>query len=148
MRRGPVHMAVALACAALIGPHLMGRAQAESGAQPEVGALSAEAFDALTRGKVMNHFQFGEIYGAEQYLPDRRVIWKDGDGCMRGHWTETSPGLLCFRYDGVAETWCWSYLPRPDGGFDALLNGQRGDNPVTLMPGRGPLSCDEDAPSA
>ena len=117
-------------------------------AHAEGTPLSGDAFEALTRGKVMNHFQFGGMYGAEEYLPGRRVIWQDGEGCMRGHWTEASPGLLCFRYDGTAETWCWAYIQRADGGFDALLDGKPGDNPITLQPGRGPLSCEENAPSA
>ncbi|WP_151720453.1 hypothetical protein [Gemmobacter serpentinus] len=114
----------------------------------EAAPLSGDAFDALTRGTVMDHYyEHGGLYGAEEYLPGRRVIWRDGEGCMRGHWTETSPGLLCFRYDGTSATWCWNYVPRADGGLDALLDGEVGENPITLRRGHGPLSCD-DAPNA
>ena len=49
--------------------------------------LKAEAFDALTFGRTMTWAEFGQVYGVEQYLSDRRVRWTVlGDDCKAGHW--------------------------------------------------------------
>ena len=42
--------------------------------------LSAEDFAARVQGKVLTYGLAGEPYGAEEYLPDRRVRWSFLDG--------------------------------------------------------------------
>lgn len=72
-------------------------------------AMSAEAFDAYTRGKTLFYGTEGQLYGVERYLEGRRVIWSflDGD-CRRGEWYEDR-GQICFLYEDRADPQCWSF---------------------------------------
>jgi len=110
--------------------------------------LDAAGFDQFTRGRVMDHYDGGALYGAEQYLPGRRVIWQDGEGCMRGHWSDTPEGLICFDYEGQETRWCWSYRPDAEGGLAAHLEGDTGGAPILLKPRPGRLSCPDLEPAA
>ena len=52
--------------------------------------LTADDFDALTKGRTMTWSEFGTVYGVEQYLPNRQVRWTVvGDDC---------PGCVVRRY--------------------------------------------------
>lgn len=115
-------------------------------AQDSSRPLSASEFEALTTGHVMSHAEKGSIYGAEEYLPGRRVIWKDADGCLSGHWQE-SGGLICFDYEGSSERWCWSYVQQGEG-LVARLMGDAKAPPVELRPTLAPLSCPAEMPAA
>lgn len=106
--------------------------------------LDAAAFEAATEGRIMLHREDGQAYGAEQYLPGRRVIWQDAQGCMRGHW-RPEDGLICFTYDEDTRDWCWSFS-RDGAGLTGFLTG--GDAMVTLEETAAPLTCPpEDATS-
>ncbi|WP_299029104.1 hypothetical protein [uncultured Sulfitobacter sp.] len=71
--------------------------------------MSAEEFDAYTRGKTLYYGNGAEPYGAEIYLPDRRVRWSFLDGeCKDGSWYEDN-GLICFTYDDRPAPQCWSF---------------------------------------
>ncbi|MGB7241172.1 MAG: hypothetical protein WBC93_03685 [Sulfitobacter sp.] len=71
--------------------------------------MSAEEFDAYTRGKTLFYGQGGSPYGAEVYLDNRRVRWSflDGD-CKEGHWYEDA-GQICFVYEDNPEPQCWTF---------------------------------------
>jgi len=77
--------------------------------------LSAEAFDAYTRGKTLFYGFDGTAYGVERYLDGRRVIWSflDGD-CKEGVWYEQA-GRICFVYEGRSEPQCWQFEQGPGG---------------------------------
>nr|WP_146344633.1 hypothetical protein [Phaeobacter marinintestinus] len=77
--------------------------------------MSAEAFDAYTRGKTLFYGFDGVAYGVERYLKNRRVIWSflDGD-CKYGTWYEDS-GLICFVYDDRPDPQCWRFSEGPGG---------------------------------
>jgi hypothetical protein len=71
--------------------------------------MSAEEFDAYTRGKTLYYGTGSEPYGAEIYLPDRRVRWSFLDGeCKDGEWYEDG-GLICFVYEDGPAPQCWSF---------------------------------------
>ncbi|MCX7564913.1 hypothetical protein OS189_00975 [Sulfitobacter sp. F26169L] len=71
--------------------------------------MDAEEFDAYTRGKTLYYGNNGEAYGAEIYLPNRRVRWSFLDGeCKEGQWYEAN-GLICFTYDDRPDPQCWSF---------------------------------------
>ena len=92
-----------LICAALSAPAL-----AEA-------PMSAEAFDAYTRGKTLFYGENGTLYGAERYLSDRRVIWSFLDGeCKNGVWYEDS-GAICFVYEDRPDAQCWTFEKGPQG---------------------------------
>ena len=77
--------------------------------------MSAEAFEAYSTGKTLTFGELGRPYGAEQYLPNRRVRWSFLDGqCKEGQWFEDR-GLICFVYDDDPTAQCWSFFETPNG---------------------------------
>lgn len=96
-----------LLCALLALP-LAGAGHAQS-------LMTAEEFDDYTRGKTLYYGNGPEAYGAEIYLPDRRVRWSFLDGqCMEGKWYAQGD-LICFTYDEHPEPQCWSFERGPQG---------------------------------
>lgn len=80
-----------------------------SGASAGEGPLSAEEFDAYTRGKTLFYGQNGQAYGAEEYLENRRVRWSFLDGeCKEGEWYEQGE-QICFVYDDNPDPQCWTF---------------------------------------
>lgn len=73
------------------------------------GPMSADAFDAYTRGRTLFYGTGGQSYGVERYLDGRRVIWSflDGD-CKRGFWYEEA-GQICFLYEDRSDPQCWTF---------------------------------------
>lgn len=88
--------------------------------------MTAEEFDAYSRGKTLYFGRGGEAYGAERYYDNRRVEWSflDGD-CKAGFWYERDDGLICFEYEDRNEPQCWSFRRSP-GGLIARFE----DNPA------------------
>ncbi|MCV6595703.1 MAG: hypothetical protein OIF40_01285 [Mangrovicoccus sp.] len=72
--------------------------------------LSAEAFEAFTQGKTLVFSTNGIEFGAEEYLPGRKVRWAFlGQECMDGEWYPRGD-LICFRYDQQAGEQCWHFF--------------------------------------
>lgn len=77
-------------------------------------AMSAAEFEAYVQGKTLYYSSQGSDYGAEQYLPGRRVIWTFLDGeCADGFWYQKEE-LICFIYELDLSPQCWSFWK--DGG--------------------------------
>ena len=77
--------------------------------------MTAEEFDAYTRGKTLFYGQNGQAYGAEIYRDGRRVEWSFLDGeCKEGLWYEQD-GLICFVYQDNPEPQCWSFTRGANG---------------------------------
>jgi hypothetical protein len=71
--------------------------------------MSGEEFEAYVTGRTLYYSAGAGEYGAEQYLPGRRVIWTFLDGeCSQGRWYEQD-GLICFVYDFDLTPQCWSF---------------------------------------
>lgn len=85
-------------------------------AQPAQTPMTAEAFDAYTRGRTLSYAFQGMPYGIEQYLPDHRVRWAFvDDQCRDGHWFERA-GNICFVYDDApTNEQCWRFYRTADG---------------------------------
>ena len=85
--------------------------------------MTAEEFDAYTRGKTLFFGQNGQAYGAEIYHENRRVEWSflDGD-CKTGEWYEDA-GLICFIYENNPDPQCWSFT-RGTGGLIARFENR------------------------
>lgn len=81
--------------------------------------LTGAEFDARTQGRTLTYSRDGQVWGREQYLKDRKVIWAfEGEGCKNGVWNEPQPGLICFVYDDAPdEQECWRFFDRPEGIF-------------------------------
>ncbi|WP_166416470.1 hypothetical protein [Cochlodiniinecator piscidefendens] len=71
--------------------------------------LTPEEFQDLTEGRTFFFESDNVAYGAEEYLPGRRVRWSFLDGrCIEGGWV-ADLDLICFVYDGWNEAQCWSF---------------------------------------
>lgn len=117
MRRSCLCLAVLLPAIAL--PLISGAAE------PEIGPpMTGAQFDAYTTGKTLTYSSGGQSYGAEQYLPGRRVLWAfTEDICREGIWYEQD-GQICFVYDYDPVPQCWVFWQ--DQGLNALFTGQDG----------------------
>lgn len=78
--------------------------------------LNAAEFEAYTTGKTLSYATPGrDPYGAEEYLPNRRVRWVfTGQECKEGEWYP-SDELICFLYDDSNTPQCWSFYLTPRG---------------------------------
>ncbi|MCZ4256109.1 hypothetical protein O4H53_11200 [Sulfitobacter sp. G21635-S1] len=80
--------------------------------------MTAEEFDAYTRGKTLFYGRNGSAYGAEAYHGNRRVEWSFLDGeCRAGEWYQDGE-LICFVYEDNPDPQCWSFS-RGTGGLIA-----------------------------
>lgn len=103
--------------------------------------LSAEAFDALTRGRTLAWSEFGQVYGVEQYLPGRRVRWTFlGDDCTTGHWYPDGT-MICFRYEDDPAPDCWE-ITAGEAGLLARYAGTPPEvEPVVVTETTEPMAC-------
>lgn len=70
--------------------------------------MSGDAFDDISRGTTMYFTADGLFYGSEQFLPDRRSVWRAEDGtCVNGKWAEVDASI-CFIYDNGDGPHCWN----------------------------------------
>ncbi len=77
--------------------------------------MTAAEFDAYATGKTLTYSVDGQVYGAEQYLPGRRVIWAfKGNTCADGVWYEEA-GLICFAYENDIDPQCWNFYSGTTG---------------------------------
>lgn len=90
---------------------------------PAHAQMSAEEFDAYTRGHTFYYGAGGEAYGGEEYLDNRRVRWSFLDGeCQDGYWYEEDD-LICFIYENRPDPQCWSF-ERTGSGLIARFSGE------------------------
>ena len=77
--------------------------------------MNAEEFERYTRGRTLIFDQDGRAYGAERFLPGRRVTWSFLDGeCRDGIWYPQD-GNICFLYEDRDAPQCWTFTETPDG---------------------------------
>lgn len=103
--------------------------------------MSADEFESYVRGKTLFYSAGGFSYGAEQYLPGRRVIWTFLDGtCQEGMWYEED-GLICFVYTEEPAPQCWSFWRRPGGLGARFQNDPEGSELYETRQSEKPLVC-------
>jgi hypothetical protein len=102
--------------------------------------LSGAEFEAYTTGKTLTFASQGQVYGAEQYLPGRRVKWAfTEDICREGTWYEDA-GQICFVYDYDPTPQCWIFWQ--DGGLRArFVSTDSGTELHEVSQSTGPLPC-------
>lgn len=103
--------------------------------------LTAEEFDALTRGRTLDTSTGLGIYGVETFLSGRRVIWKDAEKCVQGTWRPSGQDI-CFDYDGADGPVCWQYFDRGEA-IEGWFSGEGPTSePIFLTESaEGPVSC-------
>lgn len=104
--------------------------------------MSAAEFDAYTTGKTLYFREDGEAYGAERYLPDRKVEWSFLDGrCKMGAWYADGPNI-CFTYEDNPAPQCWIFEQSGsglkaefigDGNATVLYEAETSDEPMYCM---------------
>jgi len=100
-----------------------------AGAAHAQQALNGAEFDALSRDTTMYFTNNGQFFGAEQFLPDQRSIWRAQDGtCVNGKWREVA-GNICFLYDNNDGPFCWS-ITTSDAGI--TVTSTSGPDPLVL----------------
>ena len=99
----------------------MAIAAAPLSAAQEPSSMDGAAFDGYVTGSTVTYAHDGRVYGMEQYLPDRKVIWRQiGGECLEGVWFEQD-GHICFDYGEGAPLQCWTF---------ALNGGGLGARPI------------------
>jgi hypothetical protein len=103
--------------------------------------LTAEDFDALTQGRIMTWAEFGQVYGVEQYLPDRRVRWTVlGDDCRAGHWYPEGD-TICFQYEDDPLPDCWVITRSATGLLARYTTNPPEAEPVVVEESSEALAC-------
>lgn len=94
----------------------------------QLGApLTASQFEAYAAGKTLTYAERGKVWGQEEYLPQRQVIWAFTDQlCEYGTWTETTgpdnQPQICFSYTDNPDQSCWQFY-LGSGGLVAMFMG-------------------------
>jgi hypothetical protein len=97
-------------------------------------------FEAFATGKTLSYAVGGTVYGAEQYLPGRRVVWAfKGQQCRKGFWYEEA-GQVCFVYEDEPAAQCWTFSRDGDGLLAGFTGDPEGAEPVRVQEGD-PLTC-------
>jgi len=94
--------------------------------------LDGEAFDNLSRDTTMYFTDNGLFFGSEQFLPDRRTVWRAEDGsCVNGKWAEVD-GDICFVYDNGDGPHCWEIVTDGEDMTVTSTNGTAEFPPLVL----------------
>ncbi|MDP3197049.1 hypothetical protein [Tabrizicola sp.] len=103
--------------------------------------LTAEDFEALTQGRTMTWAEFGQVYGVEHYLPDRRVRWTVlGEDCKLGHWYPQGQ-MICFKYEDDPDPDCWTITENGTSLFARFAGTADDSTPVVVTETTEPLAC-------
>ena len=103
--------------------------------------MTGDAFDRYSRGKTFYYADGGITYGAERYLPGRRVVWAfRGQECTRGIWYEEA-GQICFVYENNPAPQCWNFYLEPDGLRAHFAGDPEGADLVVVDQSPDPLDC-------
>lgn len=103
--------------------------------------LSAEEFEAYATGKTLSYAQGAEIWGTEQYLPGRRVVWAfSADECQYGRWFPQGE-QICFLYDNDLEPQCWTFWRQGEGLRARFAGNPDGTELAEVGQSDEPLAC-------
>lgn len=103
--------------------------------------LSADEFQDFIGTSTVYYGRNGNPYGAEQYLPNRKVIWSFlNNECQYGVWYDRKD-QICFIYEGQSSEICWHFM-EVDGNKAARVIGDDPENDlVALTQNDEPLHC-------
>jgi hypothetical protein len=105
------------------------------------GPMSAAEFESYATGKTLTYALGGEVYGAEQYLPGRRVIWAfKGDECREGYYYEEA-GQVCFVYEQDGTPQCWTFQQGAGGVRARFADDPEGAELAAVDESPQPLIC-------
>lgn len=104
--------------------------------------MTGAEFDAYTLGKTLAYGVDGQVWGIEEYLPNRRVRWAFvGEECKSGYWIETEGSYnICFVYEDTPDQHCWQFFLRGDR-LTAVAEGTDPGAPLAELSQDHGLSC-------
>lgn len=103
--------------------------------------MSAEDFDAYATGKTLSFAKGSEIWGTEQYLPGRRVVWAfSADECQYGVWFPQGDEI-CFVYDNDPTPQCWTFWKQGNGLRARFTGDPAGTELAEVDQSDEPLAC-------
>lgn len=103
--------------------------------------MSAEAFERYTTGKTLLFGLNGSVYGSEQYLPGRRVLWAFNDEpCVEGVWYPEGDAI-CFLYENRDDAQCWRIYRAAEGLTATVVGDPDTDRLYEVRQSREPLAC-------
>lgn len=104
-------------------------------------ALDGAAFEAATTGRTLYYNRLGTPYGAEQYLPGRRVIWAfTGEDCQTGRWYEAD-GQICFVYENDPDPQCWQFWQEGARLLARFVGDPEGAPLIAAEESADPMAC-------
>ena len=113
---------------------------------PDLGPpMTAAEFEAYATGRILTYAAQGKVWGQEEYLPGRQVVWAfSGEPCEYGMWTEVlaadnSP-MLCFVYEDKPDPNCWEFF-HSSAGLVALFVGGDGTPLSEVAETSEPMKC-------
>jgi hypothetical protein len=103
--------------------------------------ITAEVFEDHVTGKTISYRQFDNLFGVEEYLPDRKVRWSTApDECQYGTWYPSGENI-CFVYEYNPEPQCWTFWLQ-NGALVALsVNSLPGEELHEVEASDTPLPC-------
>lgn len=108
-------------------------------AQPVL--MTAEEFEAYATGKTLTYAREGLVWGTEQYLPGRKVIWAfTADICREGYWYEDQ-GAICFVYEDDGLPQCWDFYLEANRLSARFLGDIEGVPLSEVAQTDGPMPC-------
>ncbi len=103
--------------------------------------MTAEAFDAYVTGKTLTYSQYGQIFGTEEYLADRKVRWSVSETlCQYGSWYPEGDNI-CFVYEYDPNPHCWTFWLDEDGLKALSVNDVPGAELSEVQQTDTPLTC-------
>lgn len=103
--------------------------------------LDAAGFEREMVGRTFFYSRDGQPFGAEQYLPGRRVIWAfTGEDCLKGYWYGVTGGI-CFVYEDSPDPHCWRFRRTPEGIAAWLLDDETAPPLIARRSSPGPMAC-------
>ena len=103
--------------------------------------MTAEEFEAYATGKTLSYAQGAEIWGTEQYLPGRRVVWAfSADECQYGTWYPQGDEI-CFVYDNDPTPQCWTFWKQGSGLRARFMGDPDGTELAEVDQSDEPLAC-------
>jgi len=83
--------------------------------------MTPAEFSAYAVGRTLSYAADGMIWGQEQYLPNRQVLWAfTGQDCQFGQWY-SQDNAVCFVYEGDDEPKCWNFFMGARGLIAELI---------------------------
>lgn len=102
--------------------------------------LTVEQFESYVTGKTLSYADQNGVWGTEQYLPDRRVVWAfTKDICQYGTYF-AQDDQICFVYDDDPTPQCWTFW-QGEEGLEALFSGDSATHLSEVKQSAEPLGC-------